>query len=262
MNYSVLIITKDEEVNIKDCLDSVASDDIWVLDSLSTDQTKVICTKEGVNFIQRKFDNYANQRNFGLSLAFKNEWILMLDADERLPNKKYFNLSQILHNIKDDICIISVLRKDFLGEQWLKGASGYPTYFPRIFRKGTVVVNRQINEEYVSQGRSIKRNDLFINHYPFNKGISYWFERHNFYSSLEAKQNFKLEKIKISDFEYFHMRQLLKKIAFNLPLRPFLVFIYFYIYKKGFMSGKAGYNFALMRMTYEIMIDIKRDHEI
>src|SRR5262245_59816290 len=87
MGVSVLILTLDEEVNLAGCLDSVAwSDDVVVLDSFSRDGTVDIARARGVRLFQRQFDNYANQRNYGLrDITYKHEWVLMLDADERVP---------------------------------------------------------------------------------------------------------------------------------------------------------------------------------
>ena len=81
MNISVLILTYDEAVNLPDCLSSVAfSDDVAVLDSGSTDGTVQLAESAGAIVLNRPFDNYAAQRNFGLSHDFKHDWILMLGS--------------------------------------------------------------------------------------------------------------------------------------------------------------------------------------
>ena len=86
-NISVLILTLNEEKNLANCLESLRwCDDVVVLDSFSIDNTKTIAQKYGAGFFQRKFDNYANQRNYGLSdIVYKHPWILMVDADEIVP---------------------------------------------------------------------------------------------------------------------------------------------------------------------------------
>ena len=82
---SVLILTKNEEIDLPGCLDSVSwSDDVFVFDSFSTDRTAEIARSHGVNFVQRKFDGYSSQRNAALDeLPFRHDWIFILDADER-----------------------------------------------------------------------------------------------------------------------------------------------------------------------------------
>ena len=87
MNVSVLILTCDEAINLPDCLSSVGfSDDVVVLDSGSIDDTVELAEASGATVLNRTFDNYAAQRNFGLSHDFKHDWVLMLDADERIPD--------------------------------------------------------------------------------------------------------------------------------------------------------------------------------
>ena len=82
---SIFILTLNEEQNIEECIRSVGfSDDVIVLDSFSQDNTSKKAELLGANIFQRKFDNYASQRNFGLSLDFKYDWILLSDADERV----------------------------------------------------------------------------------------------------------------------------------------------------------------------------------
>src|ERR1700679_1766147 len=87
LSISILILTLNEEINIGTCLESVAwCDDVVVLDSLSTDQTVALAIRRGARVVTRPFDDYASQRNFGLSdIEYRHEWILMLDADERVP---------------------------------------------------------------------------------------------------------------------------------------------------------------------------------
>jgi glycosyltransferase involved in cell wall biosynthesis len=82
---SVLILTKNEELDLPGCLDSVEwSDNVFVLDSFSTDRTAEIARSHGAKFAQRKFDTYSAQRNAALDeLPFRHDWIFILDADER-----------------------------------------------------------------------------------------------------------------------------------------------------------------------------------
>ena len=92
-NLSVVIITFNEEKIIKKCIESclLVSEDIVVIDSYSTDNTKVICERLGVNFIQHKWFGYSNQKNYG-NLQAKNDWVLSIDADEILSEDFISNL--------------------------------------------------------------------------------------------------------------------------------------------------------------------------
>ncbi len=263
---SVLILTLNEEVNIAPCLESLPwRQDVHVLDSCSTDRTRQIAEAMGARVTVRTFDGYANQRNAGLSLAFANEWVVMLDADERMTADLAKEIELEIANATPDTAMFLVRRQDFLMGRWLKRSSGYPTWFARVMRQGRVAVERQINERYTPRGKSRYLN-AHLNHFPFSKGINWWFERHNRYSDYEAQEHVDRgnhEDFRLSDLfasDAVRRRKCLKKIAFWLPGRPWLAFIYLYIVRGGFIDGYPGYRFATMRLAYEIMIDTKVAH--
>ncbi len=263
MNVSILILTLNEEINLMSCLESVKwSDDIVVFDSFSTDRTLEIAKAMGARVFQRKFDNYAAQRNAALKeVQYKYPWILMIDSDELVAPELRIEIEMAINQSDDDTCLFRVRRKDMFFGQWLKRSSGYPTWFGRLFRTGRVWVEREINEEYCTDGNIGFLQEHLI-HYPFNKGIAYWYERHNRYSSMEASVFVQetQEKLQIGDFfsqDPVIRRKLLKQLAFRLYGRPFLVFCYLYIIRLGFLDGKAGFMYSLLRSFYEVMIDLK-----
>lgn len=252
MKYSVVVLTKNEETAIRECISSVTSDDIWVVDSESTDNTVAIV--ESLNnlvLVNKPFENYANQRNFALKLNFKYQWVLMLDADERLSKTARSFLDNLdPSEISDDISMVSFLRHDYFLGRWLRGASGYPLHFPRLFRKDSVTVRREINEEYYSVGKNLNVKH-HIDHYPFIKGIHYWYDRHNVYSSLEVEAL-------ASNSNGGSYRSKLKSIFYKLPFRYLIMFFYLYVFKRGFLAGYPGFLFCIMRASYEIMIVAKQ----
>ncbi|MDC1495488.1 glycosyltransferase family 2 protein [Amylibacter sp.] len=252
--YSVLILTKNEEANIERCLRSVSSDDIWILDSLSEDSTLDLCRKFKCNIRTRDFDDYATQRNFGLQFDFKYDWILMLDADECLSERLQEEIISLLDQQERDVGIISLLRRDYFMGRWLHGASGYPVYFPRIFRKDSVRVERAINERYVSDLKNIKSKH-HLNHYPFDTGVKHWISKHNYYSSMEVNEASNYTKTRDA---YTNYRSRLKYVFYKLPFRPLVMFLYLYFFKLGFLAGRPGFYFCLLRSFYELMINIKR----
>ena len=262
MNISVLILTYNEAINLPDCLGSLEfSDDVVVLDSGSTDATVQLAEVAGATVLQRPFDNYAAQRNFGLAHDFKHDWILMLDADERLPKDFIEEICAVTDCKENPNTLYRMRRKDIFMGRWLKRSSGYPTWFGRLFRKGMVRVEREINEEYYTNGEIGLLNGHLI-HYPFNKGISYWLERHNRYSSMEAV---KLSEerdapVRWSNFlssDPMLKRKAFKALAYRMPFRPLLTFCFLYFFKLGFLDGKAGFHFSIMRSIYEYMVSLK-----
>lgn len=259
---SILILTYDEEANIADCLACVNfSDDVVVLDSGSCDQTVEIAQKAGATVKIRSFDNYAAQRNYGLSLDFKYDWILMLDADERVPMCLVDELQRVTSTVDNAVTLYRLRRKDMFMGKWLRRSSGYPTWFGRLFRKGHVRVEREINEEYYTDGE-VGLLDGHLIHYPFNKGMSYWIERHNRYSSMETVR-LVVEKNETIAWSYFLSRdpmlrrKVFKQMAYRLPFRPTLSFWYLFLFRGGFLDGRPGYHYSRMRAMYEYMIHLK-----
>lgn len=259
---SCLILTLDEEVNIEACIRSLPwRDDIYVLDSCSSDSTPQKANELGAHVISRKFTDYADQRNFGLALPFKHDWIVMIDADERMTTELAREIEEAV-NRSEPFAMMLVRRKDIFLGRWLRRSSGYPTWFPRVIRRNCVRVLRVVNEEYEARGDKFLLKEHLV-HLPFNKGVEWWYTRHNIYSTFEsttlAQKNLGLSVKAVNLFSQdpLKRRAAAKQILYRLPMRPFWVFIYLYIFKFGFLDGVAGYQYALMRLSYEIMIDAK-----
>ncbi len=261
---SVLILTYNESVNIAECIKSLPwRDDVHVLDSLSDDDTRSIATSLNAQVTEKPFTNYADQRNFGLALPFRNEWIVMLDADERMTPELAREIeARVNRPTSPDEAMMLVRRKDMFLGRWLRRSSGYPTWFARVMRKGRVKVDREINEEYSADGDVVQLENHIL-HYPFNKGVAWWYARHNRYSSMESdalsaeRQGRPLILADLMARDPLKRRAALKQLAYRAPMRPFLAFFYLYVVRLGFLDGMAGYQYAMMRLSYEIMIDAK-----
>jgi glycosyltransferase involved in cell wall biosynthesis len=260
---SIVILTLNEEVNIGDCLDSCAScNDIVVFDSISKDRTRDIAQEKGARVVQRRFDNYAAQRNAALTTVdYRNSWVLMVDADERLSPDLAAEIETRVAAADSDVAMFRMRRKDFFMGRWLKRSSGYPTWFGRLIRCGAGRVEREVNEEYITDGR-IEHLDEHLLHYPFNRGIAHWFERHNRYSSMEAVAKAAQRTQDISLASVFSQdptarRRTLKQLAYRMPLRPTIVFCYLYFLRGGIFDGKPGFYYSRMRAAYELLIDLK-----
>lgn len=260
---SVLILTLNEEINLPGCLKSVKwCDDIVVYDSYSADRTVEIAKEAGARVFQRSFDNYANQRNEALNqVEYRHPWVLMVDADELWSQAIFDEIKETIKTDNKKITIYRIRRKDMFFGRWLRHSSGYPTWTGRLVRLGRISVAREINEEYYTDGDIGYLKSHFI-HYPFNKGVAFWFERHNRYSSMEAAsllQEVKvpLELRKIFSSDPIVRRRILKQIAYRMPGRPFLVFCYLYLFRLGILDGQAGLTYCILRSIYEYMINIK-----
>lgn len=259
---SVMILTLNEEINIGECIDSCRwSDDVVVFDSFSSDQTREIALSKGARVFQRRFDNYAEQRNAGLSTVnYAHPWVLMVDADERVPADLAAEITASVRGVKDTVVMFRMRRKDFFLGKWLKRSSGYPTWFGRLVLLGRVRVQREYNEEYIADG-DVGHLESHLDHLPFNKGIAYWYERHNRYSGMEAvlTQEMRRTPLSLNLFvaDPIERRRSLRQIAYRMPMRPLMVFLYLYIIRLGILDGRAGFYFSRMRAAYEMMIDMK-----
>jgi len=263
MNLSILILTLNEECNLTDCINSVQwSDDIVVLDSFSSDRTVKIAKEMGARVVQRRFDNYAAQRNAGLNeVSYKHPWVLMLDADERVTPELCKEMLMATATADSIVSMFHMRRKDYWFGQWLRRSSGYPTWFGRLVRVGHVTVEREINEQYVAHGESRFLEEHLL-HYPFNKKVTYWLERHNRYSSMEAAALAveRREKIAVQGLWSANpivRRKTMKQIAYRLPGRPLWIFSYLCVVRGGFLDGRAGLRYCALRAIYEYLIDLK-----
>ena len=261
---SVIVLTFNEEINIGRCLDSVGwCDDVVVLDSLSTDNTCEIAAEKGARVLDRRFDNYANQRNYALtSIQYKHAWVLMLDADEVVPEDLRQEMETLLIDAGTDVTLFRMRRKDYFMGTWLKRSTSYGSLrFGRLMQLGRVWVERSINEEFHTDG-SVRDLQAALVHYPFNKGLAAWIEKHNRYSSMEAELIVSggggdWNWAQLFSNDPVQRRKALKSLVYTLPGRAFLMFIGRYFVTGGILDGRAGLMFCVLKSYYEYLIDCK-----
>jgi glycosyltransferase involved in cell wall biosynthesis len=267
MSVSAVILTLNEERNIVQCIRTLKEwcQDVVVFDSFSDDRTVELAREEGARVYQRKFDNYASQRNAALrEVEYPNQWVLMVDADERWDAELGQAMLQALVDKRyEDVAIFHFQRKDMFLETWLKHGIGANTWSGRLLKRDRVRIERDINEEYHCDGeKAYLKGPRFV-HYPFNNGVNWWIARHNKYSDMEAKRLAE-EREQPVDWKGLvgkdpvRRRKALKQILYRLPCRPMLMFWVLYVFKLGFLDGKAGFHYARLRCMYEYMIDVKR----
>lgn len=263
---SVMILTKDEEVNIAACLDCLGfSDDVVVYDSHSTDKTLEIArTYDNVSVVERKFDNWAAHQNWGMeNIEFKHPWVLYVDADERIDQAFVDEITK-LADPESGAAAYRMRRKDMFMGRWLKHAQLYPTWFVRLFRPEKIRFERLVNPIPIVDGEIGEMREHLI-HYPFSKGLVHWFERHNSYSGFEAQEQLKVsggERQPITGVfskDPNQRRASLKDIFFRLPLRPQIKWLYYIVWRRAFLDGKAGIRYARLQAIYEHMIKMKAE---
>ncbi len=258
---SILILTRNEELDLPGCLESVRwSDDVHVFDSFSTDRTLEIAGGCGARIQQRVFDNYAAQRNAALAGSpFKYPWVFILDGDERVTPELSRELSAF--SPPDEIAAGRVRRRDFFNGRWLKHAQISP-YYIRLVRPERVRYEREVNEVLTVQG-GVRELGGFLDHHPFSKGVRHWIEKHNTYSSMEASLIHRhadgvpnLWKAVFSrDFNLRRREQ--KRLFYQLPFRPAIKLFYMLFVRGAVLDGREGCTYAMLQATYEYFIVLK-----
>jgi glycosyltransferase involved in cell wall biosynthesis len=269
---SVLIPTKNEERDLSGCLESVQwSDDVHVYDSGSTDRTLEIARNANACVTLSPLTNpalpfggnEAEHKNWALrNIHFRYEWVLHLDADERVTPELEANILKVTQDRSENIAF-RVQRRDFLHGQWLKHVQATPFYI-RLFRPGKMRYERLVNPVSLPDG-PVGEVGGYLDHFPFSKGMGPWLERHNFYSTFEARQiadnraSQKPFSIRQAFFARdFHERRFhQKELFYRAPARPLIKFLLLYFAKRGFLDGRAGFTYAVLQSFYEYMIVLK-----
>jgi len=260
---SVLILTLNEEQNLSRCLESVKwCDDIVVFDSFSSDRTIDIAKAHNARIMQRRFDNERDHRAASLMTRFKYPWVYNPDADEvATPELCEEMLRAIRDKSRPEVAYRVRFKTMFLG-RWIKHSSLYPTWVVRLFRPEAISFERAVNLRYVVKGPEGLLQNHF-EHYTFGKGMGAWFDKHNRYSSDEARESLKsLAEARVDWTEMIRgepsaRRRALKELSFRLPCRPLLRFLYMYVLRLGFLDGLPGYHYCRLLAIYEYMIVLK-----
>jgi glycosyltransferase involved in cell wall biosynthesis len=267
---SVLVITRNEEPNIAACLDSLRwAHQVFVVDALSTDRTVEIAKAMDAQVYSHPFEGYARQRNWALqNLPFSGEWVLMLDADERVPNALADEIARVLGRDDAGRAGYYIKRRFFFLGCWLKHGGVYPTWLLRLFKRNRVrMEERPMNEHAVLDGEAGYLQNPFD--HCDNRPLSDWIAKHDRYAELEAEEYLR-ERFGHGYQDCIRARfwgtqeerkRWIKLHAWNrtpLLLRPFLLFLRNYILKAGFLDGKAGFIYhVLWSFWYQFLISAK-----
>ncbi len=263
-SVSVMIFTLNEEIHLPACLAALGwADDVIVVDSFSTDRTEAICHEHGVRFFQNRFEGFGTQRNWALdNTAPRNPWILILDADERVTPELANELRDIAKFSPGDTGAYRVRRRFYMWGRWLRHSSLYPTWVVRFIHRDRVrYINRGHAEtQDVHGGIKDLEHDLIDENL---KGIDEWFERQNRYSRKDAEFELARERAGLNLGELLSSdplkrRAALKRLAWRVPARGFIYFLYSYVWRMGFLDGRDGFVFCRMRATYQTEVGIKK----
>ena len=230
---SVAIITKNEERNIRECLESVRwADEIVVVDNGSSDETVRICREFGARVFEEEWKGYSGQKNSAVEKT-RNEWVLSLDADERVGPELRLEIEAALR-ADSSVDGYFMARKNFFLGRWIRYCGWYPDRNLRLFRKSLgLFQERAVHEKVELRGKTaVLQHPLIHETY---RSLSEYFERMNRYSSLAARE----------------MRGEGRECRFtDLILRPPFTFLQMYVLRAGFLEGYFGLLLSLLYSFY------------
>lgn len=238
---SAFVVCFNEEENIAECLESMSfCDEVLVIDSFSTDNTVSIAESLGARVIQRKWPGYREQKSFGLSQV-KNEWVLNLDADERvspeLANSIQRVMSRQMEGLDSDVNGYFINRVVFHFGRWWRLGGWYPEYRLRFLRKSKTVWGGVEPHEKPEVSGKTERIEGELYHYSY-KDFDDQLRRMQHFSTAAAKELYQNGK-----------RVSILTIFFN----PIFRVIKFFIFKRGFREGIAGLIVAMTEGYYTFM---------
>ena len=268
---SIIIPVKNEAGNLPRCLESVRwADEIWVVDSQSTDATAAVAAAAGARVVQFAFNGtWPKKKNWALeNLPLGHEWVFLLDADEVLPPGAAVEFMAIVADPAHPVDGYWMNRRFMFMGRWLRHAY-YPNWNLRLFRHrlgrfeqivavATDSGDNEVHEHVVVRGRT-GRLRAEMDHYAF-PDVATFVEKHNRYSNWEARVALAasagggasaLQSARVG------WRRRLKSLARHLPFRPTLRFLYVYVWQRGFLDGVEGYCFARLHGVYELLTVIK-----
>lgn len=243
MKLSATVITLNEKKNIVRCLSSIKDlvDEIILVDSSSTDETVDLAKKFGAKVYYRKFDNYANQKNFALEKT-TGDWILSLDADEEITPELAEEIKSVISQQSSVISGYSISRKNIILGKYIKFTRWQPDLDRHIWlwKKSAGKWIGDVHEEVIVKGKVGKLKSFKV-HYQYET-VREFVEMINRYTELEAQG-------KVNNGQSFSI--------FKLFYDPIYNFLVRYIYRFGFLDGWRGFVLSYLMAIYHLTVWIK-----
>ncbi|RCK77450.1 MAG: hypothetical protein IGBAC_1759 [Ignavibacteriae bacterium] len=231
---SVIIITKNEQENIKDCLESVKwANEIIIVDAYSIDGTVEIAKNYTDKIYVREWQGFANAKNYALQFV-TNKWVFSIDADERITKELKDEINQLISLENNEYCGYMVARRSYFLGKWIKHCGWYPNYVTRLFQKEYGRYNNlNVHEQLIVDGKvGMLKNDLI--HFT-DKNLFHYFNKFNTYTSLAVEDLLNSKQ----KFSYK-----------NLLINPIFTFFKMYFLKLGFLDGIHGLILCTLSSFY------------
>ena len=263
-DLSAIILTFNEELHIARCINSIKNvvDEIIVIDSYSTDNTLKICEELNVRVYQNKFISYGKQVNWVLkNVDIKSKWIFRVDADEYVQKNSLIEITDIISN-KQNISGIIIQRKIKFLNKIINYGQTSPHHTLRIWKYGSGMYPDidTVDDQVEVEGNIYLSKAIIIDHNL--ESFTSWLTKQKNYAVREA-YSYDKEKVnnKLLDKDLSKINKSNKyRIYYKLPIfiRPFILFIYSYFFKLGFLSGWQGLVFNFFQiLLFRFLVDIK-----
>jgi glycosyltransferase involved in cell wall biosynthesis len=263
LTMAAIVLTKNEERDLPACLESLEglATEIYVTDSGSTDRTVAVAQEHGAHVLSHPFTNHAAQFNWALeNVPAAAEWVLRIDADERIGDRQREALLAALREAPEDVTGFEIARRlRFLGRE-LRHGDTYPVWLLRVWRRGEGrCEDTRMDEHIVLRRGKVRRvqGDL-IHEIP--KDLTEWTAKHNWYASRECQDITRREAAAVLEGQAATRRWLKQNVYLRFPLfyRAFFYWFYRYFLKLGFLDGRQGlvYHF-LQGFWYRFLVDAK-----
>lgn len=273
LDISVIILTYNEELHIRRCLENVTqfAKTVFIVDSFSNDKTLEIAKEyPNVHILQNKWENnYAKQFNWGLThAAIDTDWVLRLDADEYLLPELIEEFKVRIPELSSDISGVILKRRHIFLDKWMKKGT-YPVKLLRLFRYGKGLCEQRLMDEHIQllEGSTVEFEHDFCDH---NLNDLSWFcHKHVNYAVREAADLLDIELGLLGNAEsdcekqissQAHKKRMKKHKYARQPLfwRALAYFCYRYFFKGAFLEGKEGFLWTFLQgWWYRTLVDAK-----
>ncbi|MDC1018378.1 glycosyltransferase family 2 protein [Pseudomonadales bacterium] len=271
MKLVVIILTLNEQMHIKRCIESVRSiaSEVFIIDCFSDDGTVKEAKAAGATVLQHKWINHSDQFNWALSQLPKDtDWVLRLDADETLQDALVTEINTSLPFMSEAISGVSLPRRITFQGKLLRFGGIFPAHILRLFRYGRgKCEDRWMDEHIIVDGDIIGFKNGIID--DNLKPIGWWIDKHNGYASKEALEilnsrwNFlkKDESRNLRHVKQAFLKRLIKNTVYSrvpFGVRAFIYFLYRYFIRLGFLDGRSGFAFHFLQgFWYRYLVDLK-----
>jgi glycosyltransferase involved in cell wall biosynthesis len=263
---SVIVPVKNEAENLRRCLPALAwADEVFVIDSQSSDATATVAREHGAQLVQFHFNGtYPKKKNWALdNLPFRNEWVLIVDADEVVVPALAQEIARRTSAGEAEGFYLN-MKYYFLGRR-IRHCGYAEAWNLRLFKHrrgryermpvspGAGTGDNEAHEHVELEGKALRlENELDHHAYP---SIAVWVEKHNRYARWEAEmfERFLHEPIPASIGFGKRFKRRLKKVYLRLPMRPLVRFLYAYVFRLGFLDGTPGLVFCTLLSFYDFL---------